>query len=206
MKLMYGPISPFARKVRAAAIELGLDRRIELQLTEVGPGKQNHAYATNVNPLRKIPALITDDGVALVDSTVICEYLDALAGGGKIIPAAGAQRWRVLLRNSIAQGMCEAIVLVRYETSLRPEALRWSVWTEDQWDRVFAGLAWFEQRASALDEFVDVSQLALACCLGYVDFRFSGTDWQSRFPQVAAWYRRIASRPSLARTAPQNPV
>jgi len=206
MKLMYGPISPFARKVRTAAFELGLNERIELQLTEVGPGKKNQAYSANVNPVRKIPALITDDGVALVDSTVICEYLDALAGGGKIIPTTGADRWRVLTQNSIAQAMCEATVLVRYETWLRPEVLRWSVWTEDQWDRVFSGLAWFEQRASVLDGPIDVSQLALGCCLGYMDFRFAGTGWSARFPHVAAWYGRISARPSFVQTAPQNPV
>jgi glutathione S-transferase len=80
MKLMYAPQSPFARKVRVAAIELGLGDRIELEYAEVVPGRRNAGYGDAVNPLRKVPALITDDGAVLVDSTVICEYLDALAG------------------------------------------------------------------------------------------------------------------------------
>src|SRR5579883_607108 len=121
MKLMYAPASPFVRKVRAAAAELGLDREIELVMTEVVPGKPNLAYGAGYNPLRKIPALALEDGTVIFDSTVICEYLDARAGGGKLIPASGAERWRVLTRHALAQGMCDAAVLLRYETWLRPE-------------------------------------------------------------------------------------
>ena len=76
MKLLYAPQSPFARKVRAAAIELSLDERIELEYAEVIPGRPNVRYAQSANPLRKIPALITDEGEIIFDSTVICEYLD----------------------------------------------------------------------------------------------------------------------------------
>ena len=87
MKLMYAPASPFARKVRASAIELGLGDAIELVLTMVAPGSPNEAYARNYNPLRKIPALELEDSTVLYDSTVICEYLDAPADGGGIIPS-----------------------------------------------------------------------------------------------------------------------
>ena len=193
MKLMYAPQSPFARKVRAAAIELGLGERIELQYAEVMPGKENAAFAQSVNPLRKIPALVLDDGkTAIVDSTVICEYLDALAGGGRLIPAVGPERWRVLSQHAVAQGMCEAAILVRYETWLRPEPARWPVWIDDQWDKVWSGAKFFEQRAERAvpkgGASLDLSQLALACALGYLDFRFPETKWASRFPGVAAWY------------------
>ena len=95
MKLLYAPTSPFVRKVRAAAIELGLDGRIELELVQVAPCKPNRDYAKSHNPLRKIPALVTAEGVTIFDSTVICEYLDAMAGGGGIIPREGEARWRL---------------------------------------------------------------------------------------------------------------
>jgi|SRR5262245_40007692 len=127
MKLFYAPQSPFARKVRAAAIELGLNQRIQLEYAEVVPGRPNSDYGQNRNPLRKIPALITDDGETIFDSTVICEYLDALAGGGILIPCDQSRRWRVLTNHALAQGMCESVILIRYETSLRPEPARWSV-------------------------------------------------------------------------------
>ena len=86
MKLFYAPQSPFARKARAAAIELGLEERLHLEYAEVVPGRPNTNYAQSRNPLRKIPALVTDAGETIFDSTVICEYLDALAGGGILIP------------------------------------------------------------------------------------------------------------------------
>jgi glutathione S-transferase len=208
MKLMHSPTSPFVRRVRAAAIELGLADQLELEPIQVAPGRQNAAYAKNVNPLRKIPALVLDDGkTVLVDSSVICEYLDNLAGGGGLLPAAGPARWRVLSQQAIAVGMSEAMVLARYETALRPEALRWGEWLSDQQDRLWSGLSWFEQRAEealALPRgCVDVSQLALACCLGYVDFRFAQLNWRARAPRISAWYQIIATRPSLATTDPQ---
>ena len=210
MKLMYAPQSPFARKVRAAAIELGLADRIELEYAQVVPGQKNTAYSDAVNPLRKVPALILDDGrTVLVDSAVICDYLDALAGGGLLIPTAGPERWRVLTQHAVAQGMCEAVILVRYETWLRPETKRWSDWVDDQWDKVWSGLAWFESRAATAlatpSTLLDVSHLALASCLGYVDFRYPETNWPARYPRVAAWYRETVSRPSLADTRPVNP-
>ena len=86
MKLFYSPASPFARKARAAAIELGLSDRVELEFVDTAPGKPNRAYAQAYNPLRKIPALLCDDGATIYDSTLICEYLDVLAGGGKPAP------------------------------------------------------------------------------------------------------------------------
>jgi glutathione S-transferase len=210
MKLMYAPQSPFVRKVRAAAIELGLADRIELEYAEVVPGRENSTFAGTVNPLRKVPALILDDGeTVLVDSTVICEFLDALAGGGRLIPRSGPDRWRVLSQHAVAQGMCEAVILVRYETWLRPEPMRWPDWLDDQWDKVWSGLAWFERYAERLLPIgpgkVDLSHLALAACLGYVEFRFVGTNWPTRFPRVAGWYQDVVSRPSLAQTMPQNP-
>jgi hypothetical protein len=129
MKLFYAPQSPFARKVRAAAIELGLAERLELEYVEVVPGQPNTAFGASRNPLRKIPALVTDAGETIFDSTVICEYLDALAGGGFLIPKDPMHRWRVLTSHALAQGMCESIILIRYETWLRPEALRWHAWS-----------------------------------------------------------------------------
>ena len=207
MKLWYAPQSPFARKVRAAAIELGVEHRITLEYAEVRPGKKNPSYASSVNPLRKVPTLVLDDGTALMDSTVICEYLDKLVGGGHLVPADGPDRWRILFQHAVAQGMCDAIVLVRYEQSLRPQALRWSDWVDDQWDKIWAGLAWFEDTAAHRLTITrpDLSQLALACCLGYIDFRYPDTDWRKHFPKAASWYEKIALRPSLQRTRPIEP-
>lgn len=207
MRLMYSSTSPFVRRVYAAAIELGLAERMQLEVTGVAPLSPNEGYAERVNPLRKIPALVLDDGeTVLVDSAVICQYLDDLAGGGRLIPRAGPDRWRVLSQQAIAQGMSDAIVLVRYETSLRPEPLRWPAWVTDQYDRFWSGVGWFERHAErALPPArIDISQLALACCLGHVDFRYPELDWRARAPRVSQWYREIETRASLARTDPRR--
>lgn len=206
MKLMYSQTSPFVRRVRAAASELGLTDRLELEPIQVAPVRENTAYAERINPLRKIPALILEDGeTVLVDSTVICQYLDELAGGDRLIPRDGIERWQVLSQQAIAQGMTDALVLARYETALRPQPLRWAEWVVDQQDRFWSGVAWFERHATtALPAArIDISQLALACCLGYAEFRFAELDWPARAPQVNDWYRRIAERPSLRRTDPR---
>src|SRR5579871_2800444 len=94
MKLTFSPASPFARKVRVAAIELGLIDKIEFVATTVAPATPNDEYS-KITPLKKLPVLILDDGSVILDSYVIVEYLDELAGGGKLIPANGALRWKV---------------------------------------------------------------------------------------------------------------
>ena len=106
MKLSFSPASPFARKVRIAAIELGLIDKIEFIPATVVPGQPNDEYS-QINPVKKLPALILDNGDVIVDSYVIVEYLDELAGGGKLVPASGAARWRVKSDHSMLQGMLE---------------------------------------------------------------------------------------------------
>src|SRR3954468_1735782 len=92
MKLTFSPASPFARKVRIAAIELGLIDKIEFVPASVVPGQPNEEYSRDLNPLKKLPVLILDDGGVILDSYVIVEYLDEFAGGGKLIPASGPAR------------------------------------------------------------------------------------------------------------------
>jgi glutathione S-transferase len=205
MKLYYAPQSPFARKVRAAAIELGFGDSLQLEYAEVVPGRPNADFAQSRNPLRKVPALITDAGETLYDSTVICEYLDALAGGGVLIPRNASRRWRVLTNHALAQGMCESVISIRYEIWLRPERLRWDVWVDDQWDRIYSGVGWFESNDRELGDPIDLAHLALGSLLGYVDFRWPHNGWRSRFPNVGSWFARLEQRPSFVQTRPEPP-
>src|SRR5260370_36189859 len=103
MKLTFSPASPFARKVRIAAIELGLIDKIEFVPTTVVPGQPNDEYS-KINPVKKLPALILDNGEVIVDSYVIVEYLDELAGGGKLIPTSGAARWNITSNHYLLTG------------------------------------------------------------------------------------------------------
>ena len=124
MKLTFSPASPFARKVRIAAIELGLIDRIEFVPATVVPGQPNDEYS-RITPLKKLPALVLDNGDVVLDSYVIVEYLDELAGGGKLIPASGPDRWKVKSDHSLLQGMLDSMLLCRYEKMVRPQGLQW---------------------------------------------------------------------------------
>src|SRR5690348_12989149 len=118
MKLTFSPASPFARKVRIAAIELGLIDKIELTPVTLAPGQPNAEYS-KISPLKKLPVLILDNGDIVVDSYVIVEYLDELAGGGRLIPTSGPLKWKIKTDHSLLQGMLDSMLLCRYENITR---------------------------------------------------------------------------------------
>lgn len=206
MTLHHAAASPFVRKVRVAAHELGLADRMTLAPTQVAPGRPNLEYAAQVNPLRKIPALTLRSGTTLVDSTLICLYLDELADGATLIPGEGERRWRVLNAHAVANGMTEAAVALRYETFLRPEERRWELWSEDLLSKIENGLGWFEARAGDGSESppIDLGTIALGCLLGYLDFRRPEHGWRDRFPRLATVYESLAARESFRATVPEG--
>ena len=138
MQLIHHPASPFARKARVAVLELGLGDAVELVRVDLTLGKYNEAVAVH-NPLGKVPTLVTDDGEILFDSHVICDYLDAFAGGHRLVPAAGRARWRILRLHALADGITEAGQLLRQETVVRPRAAHDAGWMALQSDRIAAG-------------------------------------------------------------------
>ncbi len=202
MKLVFSPSSPFARKVRIAAIELGLIGKIEFISAKVVPGEANDDYVRDVNPVKKLPALILDNGDVIVDSYVIVEYLDELAGGGKLIPASGPSRWRVKSDHSITQGMLDSMLLCRYEKAVRPEALRWQGWSDDHWNRAWQGMTRFENRPDVFSGPLDVAQIGIVCVLGYADFRFADCGWRKAFPKLAAFNEKMMQRESVKISVP----
>ncbi len=200
MKILYSPASPFVRKCLVAAHELGLDDRIERVPVTAHPVNRDPSIVA-LNPLGKVPTLLTDDGAALYDSRVICEYLNA-QGDGHLIPGRSPERWQVLTAQSLADGIMDAAVLTRYETAVRPEALRWSEWSTGQLEKVTAALALFEQRAAQFGDRVDVGIVAFGCALGYLDFRFAHLAWRDRHPNAAAWFQSFGARDSMVATRP----
>jgi glutathione S-transferase len=201
MKLAFTPASPFARKVRIAAIELGLIDRIEFFPASVVPGIPNDEYA-KINPQKKLPALITDDGDIIIDSYVIVEYLDELAGGGKLIPASGRARWQVKSDHSLLQATLDSMLLCRYERMVRPQGLQWQAWSDDHWNRAWRTMARFEERPDVLSRPLDIVQIALACVLGYADFRFTDCGWRTAYPNLDAFNARMLERPSIKISVP----
>jgi glutathione S-transferase len=196
MKLLYSTSSPFARKVRVVAREL----RLTLDEVTVAtlPTKPDPVLAAQ-NPLAKIPVLVRDDGVALYDSRVICEWLDAEAGGGKLVPS-GSARWDTLRRQALADGIADAAVLVRYETVFRPEDKRWDDWTRGQLGKIKAGLDALEADAKNVGSSFDLGHISAVCALGYLEFRNIVSDPLRNRPRLAAFMASAMSRPSVAET------
>jgi len=201
MKLTFSPASPFARKVRIAAIELGLIDKIEFVPTTVAPGTPNDEYS-RVTPVKKLPVLILDNGEVILDSYVIVEYLDELAGGGKLIPASGPARWKVKSDHSLLQGMLDSMLLCRYETMVRPEPLRWKAWSDDHWNRAWLGMARFEQQGDLMSRPFDIGMIGLTCVLGYADFRFADCGWRKAYPKLDAFYQKMLEWPSVKVSMP----
>ena len=201
MKLYYALPSPYVRKVLVVADELGLASRIERIDCHVSPLSPDASLNAD-NPLGKIPCLVTDDGLSLYDSRVICEYLDSAAGGGRLIPAEGERRWKVLRLQALADGMLDALVATRYETFLRPEQHRWDAWIEGQLAKADRALDFAESQADNYAGHVCLGTIALACALGYWDFRYVERPWRSSRPKLAKWFETFSTRPSMVATKP----
>jgi len=200
MKLFYSATSPFVRKCLVSSHELGLRSRVELVPAAAHPVNRDRALVA-VNPLGKVPTLVTDDGAVLYDSRVICEYLNAL-GDGRLIPPHGPARWSVLVDQALADGLLDAAVLTRYETAARPENLRWNEWIAGQLDKVTCALADLERRARSFGERIDAGTIAAGCALGYLDFRYASLAWRQGYPHAAAWFDRFSRRESMTATLP----
>ena len=196
MKLRYGSTSPFVRKVLVTAIETGQENEIERVKTNTADPE-----LATCNPLNKIPALTLEDGAVLIDSAVICEFLDSRKGG-KLFPK-DAVRWPTLSRMALCDGIMDAAILRRYETQ-RPEALRSAEWDARQKGKVDNSLAALEREASSFGDRVDISTLTVAIMLDYLDFRFAHEAWRDAHPNLAKWHKTFAARPSLKATMPAD--
>ena len=197
MILRSSAASPFVRKVRIAIALLGLDGKIDVRETDLNdPADTIRAQ----NPLGKIPALVLDDGTTLYDSRVILEYLDHLAGGGRIIPRDPAARFETLRLQALCDGILDACVLIVYESRYRPEDKRVQAWLERQAGKVKRALDALEAAPPPLTPMPDAGQIALACVLGYRDLRFD-EGWRKDYPRLLAWHDKFAAQvPAFAAT------
>lgn len=200
MMLLGSHASPYARKVRAFAIERG----IELPFEVANPMAEDSRVPA-FNPLGKVPVLLLDNGRSLYDSRVIVEYLDGLGAGPPLIPAA--ERIEARRIEALADGVLDAGVLIRLE-SLRPEAQRSAAWIERQSDKVRRGLAELAAdlvgREWYLSGRLTLPDIACGACLGWLRFRLPQFDWAGEYPALSGLMRRLAQRPSFATTEPST--
>jgi glutathione S-transferase len=203
MKLYMSPASPFARKARIIIRELDLTRLVE----EIPTNPAASEELRKTNPLGKIPALVLDDGSTLIDSRVICEYLNEL-GGGKFFPGMSVWRsvtgrWRALTLQALGDGIADAAVARVYE-GRRPEELQ-------NKDAIAKYTAVIGRSLDALErarftEPPTIGEIAVACAIGYLDFRLPELDWRASRAQLRDWYEGFSKYPAMQATWPANPT
>ncbi|GJE19173.1 glutathione S-transferase family protein [Methylobacterium marchantiae] len=200
MKLFHSHFSPFARKVMACAHVLGIADRIALLPSAAHPVKRDGTILAH-HPMAQVPTLLDDEGHALADSRVICEYLDARAGG-KLFPPAGPARWSALNAQSIADGILDAALLIRYELTARDASERSVAWMDGQEAKIVSALAALDSEAESFADRIDIGTISIACALGYLDLRFAELGWKRSHPDLAAWFTRFAEHPAMLATRP----
>lgn len=209
MQLLYQTHSPYARKALVFAHEAGLAGQIEVIHHETSPTNRNEAvYAQN--PLGKVPVLLRPGLAPLFDSDVICKYLDTLHNGKALIPALGEARWHVLRMQAIAKGMADSGIAVRWETTRRPEALRYPPLRDGHTQKLLASYDWLEQQLEQeqkqereqerdADSPVHVGHIAVATALSWLEFR-ELPGFREQRPRLTAWYEAFIARPSMLAT------
>ena len=198
MKLYSHPVSPFARKARIIAHELD----IKLEIVHIESARKDPDLR-NLNPLKQIPVLVLDDGSSLFDSPVICEYLNH-SGGGKFFPGMNifrhtGGRWKALGLQALGDGIADAAVAWRYEL-VEPEERRNLDRIARSKATVAAGIDALERVNFAKDP--TIGEIAVACALGYIDFRLPDLDWKGSHPKLSVWYARFCEYPSMKATRP----
>jgi glutathione S-transferase len=198
VKLYSNAASPFARKCRVIAHELGL------KLEEIRTLPMQDPEFRKINPLGKIPALVLDDGSTLIDSPVICEYLN-YAGGGKFFPAdtiwkAASGRWKALGLAALGDGLSDAAVawVILGRENPVPETAR-----QRQMQALLATFDVLERVKFA--EAPTIGEITVACALGYIEFRMPDLDWKASRPNLSVWYAKFCEYPSMKATVPSAP-
>lgn len=197
MTLHWSPRSPFVRKVMVFAHETGLVDRLRTVRTPVAMTKPNLDLLP-INPLGKLPTLELEDGSALYDSGVICEYLDTLHGGRRLVPTEGPARWTELRRHALATGFLDTLILWRNERDKEhalPALLdAFAVKTDAALDAI-------EREIEAIAAApLGLAQVTLGVLGAYLDFRFPDIAWRARCPRFAAWHAAFEKRPSMQAT------
>ena len=198
LKLWYSPASPFVRKVRVFAHEAGLADSIALVPGDVwGPEPE----ILKENPLGKVPALVSPDGV-FAGSYLCCEYLDSLHAGPRLIPPDARERWPVLQLHAFADGIIEATVATVIEQLRRPKEFIYQGTLDRQAAKINRTL---DKIASmAQPQGIDIATITLGCALGYLDFRLPQLRWRDGRPALSQWYESFAARKSMQATLPRT--
>eukprot|EP01031_Cornospumella_fuschlensis_P051270 gene51270-62700_t len=196
MKLAFSPASPYVRKCMASAIARGIEGQVELwTVPTVDPS------LVPVNPLSKVPSLVTPEGQCLYDSPVICEYLDSVGTAPGLFPAPGPARWNALRQQALGDGIMDATQPRRREVVLPQDEGR-ITYIQGQQLKVTRALDALEAEADTLGLLTTIGEITIACALGYLDFRFGDEDWRVGRPKLTEVYNAHMANPVFAETVP----
>ena len=199
MKLLSAPASPFGRKVKMTIAVKLLKDQVEVVTVDTNKGD---ASLNALNALGRIPTLTLDNGEALHDSHVICEYLDSIGAGPVLVPRSGPERWRTLTMASLGDGLIEQALLQVYEGRFRPENMRVESWVQRLQSKIDRALDALEPAPPQWKDHPDYGHLTLAAALGYMDFRHGGR-WRANRPNMVAWLDQFAAAvPAFKESAP----
>ena len=202
MKLLGSVTSPYTRKIRVVLAEkkIECDFQVVVAADPEGPVRR-------YNPLARVPVLVLDDESALFDSPVIAEYLDNAAPNSKLTPQPNRERIAVRELEALADGITDAAVAVRLE-SIRPAKIRSKDWIERNLSVIPAGVDMLEKslgdNAFFMGTHFGLADIAVGCCLGYLDFRFPDLNWREGRPGLTRLYEKLMQRASFAETAPHD--
>ncbi|MBD3652684.1 glutathione S-transferase N-terminal domain-containing protein [Kangiella sp.] len=197
MKLIYSTASPYARTARIFVHELGLGEQVEEVFQHPF---ENPAELIEANPLCKVPCLIDDEGKAIFDSQVICEYLDALAGPRLFKEIHND--WHLKTLYSLTRGLLDSAVAWQQD-KMREPGQRSEFWQERFIKSIDRGLEYFEQRLDELPKEFSAIHANLITVLEYLDFRHPGYQWQEKFNGLKNWWIAYKEKPSLVETQPK---
>lgn len=201
MKLIIARPSPYARKARIALLEKNCDCEIIVDNPWLPDSRIGDA-----NPLGKVPALLLDSGEVVHDSSVIIEYLETLGTPPALIPIEPQQRVAHKQIEAIADGVCDAVVLIALEGA-RPADKRSETWLERQHKKVVEGVSELERALGGKEWFTEsgfgLAEVASVCALDYIDFRYPEYKWRTQLPGLVDLHARLSARPSISSTMPQ---
>ena len=201
MKLIGSLTSPYVRKVRVVMAEKKLD--YQLVIEDVWASDAMLKF----NPLGKVPSLVMEGGEAVFDSRVIVEYVDTLSPVGKLIPAPGRERVEVRTWEALADGMCDALLLARMESTWGPrEGARSQPWIDRQMSRAASTLQAMSlglgDKPWCNGNHLTLADVAVGCALGYLSFRFGHVAWRAEHPNLSRLAEKLDTRQSFIDTAP----
>jgi len=196
MKLIASTTSPFARKIRVLLIEKGFgDIEVEMH----NPWEASDELLS-LNPLSRVPALVLTNGVVFYDSALIAEYIDSTMQGPKFVPEGG-NRWFVLQAQAHADNMIDVGIRPLLERRRPPEKQVKDIIMRDELT-IARSIGVAAKLVETMDPQLSLGHIAIACALGFVDFRLPHLKWRDRHPEFASWYQDMRLRPSMKATVP----